>query len=125
MQDTTMSYHHKEHNEWMSRINFYQDEIKIFQSNLSKVIQAHPDLFSIIEVVQEYRRILLKKLEKLDNMRYQIALHEHQLANADSSHQNDQLWDHQEVRERMLEFDSNFDELKSTLRHFAAKYIHE
>ena len=123
MQDTTISYHHKEHREWMSKIDFYQDEIKIFQRNLSKVIQAHPDIFSIIDLVHEYRRILLRKLEKLDNMRYQIALHEHQLANADNSDPNDQLWDHQEVRDRINTFESDFETFKSALRHFAAKYI--
>ena len=67
MQDTTISYHHKEHREWMSKIDFYQDEIKIFQSNLSKGYSSPSGpIFSIIDLVQEYRRILLlSKLEKL------------------------------------------------------------
>ncbi|NNE26177.1 MAG: hypothetical protein HKN09_04990 [Saprospiraceae bacterium] len=125
MQDTTMIYHHNEHRDWMSKINFYQDEIKIFQSTLSKVIQAHPDIFSIIDLVHEYRRILLRKLEKLDNMRYQIALHEHQLAKAKDDAENDQLWDHQEVRDRMINFESEFESFKSALRHFASKHIKE
>ncbi len=120
---TTVKFHHNEHREWMSKLDFYQDEIKIFQTNLSRVIQAHPDLYSIIEIVDEYRKILMKKLNKIDNMRYQIALHEHRLASINDVPLNDLVWDHQEVRERMIQFESNYNKLKDNMRHFMAKYI--
>lgn len=122
-EETTVKFHHKEHNAWINKLDFYQDEIKIFQNNLSKVIQAHPDLYSIIEIVDEYRKILLKKLKKIDNMRYQIALHEHRLATGADVHMSELIWDHHEVRDRLLEFESNFDKLKSAIRHFMSKYI--
>lgn len=121
---TTVFFHHEEHKAWMRKLDFYQDEITIFQKNLSRVIQAHPNLYSIIEIVDEYRNILKKKLNKIDDMRYQIALHEHQLATVNTANLSDQIWDHQEVRDRINEFDSNYTALKSNLRHFVSKYIH-
>ncbi|MBT8189150.1 MAG: hypothetical protein HKO89_02420 [Saprospiraceae bacterium] len=120
---TTVFFHHEEHREWMRKIDFYQDEIRIFQTNLSRVIQAHPNLYSIIEIVDEYRNILMKKLKKIDDMRYQIAMHEHKLATVDSSNLSDQIWDHQEVRDRLNEFDNDYLALKSNMRHFVSKYI--
>lgn len=121
---TSVDYHHKEHREWIVRLDFYQDEIKILQKNLSKVIQAHPDLYSIIEIVDEYRGILRKKLNKIDDMRHQIALHEHRLAVVSDIHLHDMMWDHQEVRDTLLRFEVDYGKLKSNIRHFSSKYIH-
>lgn len=116
-------YHHADHRQWMKLLDFYQDEIKIFQSNLSKVVQAHPDLFSIIEMVDEYRKLLMKKLYKIDELRHQISLHEHHISNESNTQESEYVWDHQKVAERMKELQKNFDLLKSNLRRFTSKYL--
>lgn len=116
-------FHHADHKEWMSTLDFYQDEIKIFQSNLSKVVQAHSDLFSIIEMVDEYRKLLMKKLFKIDELRHQIALHEHHISNPLADQKSEFIWDHQEVNQRMKDLKLNFNGLKKNLRRFTAKYI--
>ena len=67
---------HREHREWLSTLDFYQDEIKIFQKELFIVLTQHPDLPSIIEHVEEYRALFLRKLKTIDEIRYRIARHE-------------------------------------------------
>lgn len=106
---------HQEHLEWLSTLNFYQDEIKVFQNQLYRVLNEHVDLFSIIEHVDEYRRILILKIEHIDELRSKIALHEHSLI--------DQMQlpgkiNHQNVKEEMMEFVDVFEDLKKRLRRF-------
>ena len=62
-------FHHKEHKEWLSKLNFYQDEIKFFQNELLSVLHEHIDRMSIIELVDEYRDIFIKKLRQIDELR--------------------------------------------------------
>ena len=37
---------HKEHKDWMGKLNFYQDEIKFFQNELYKVVQENEITFN-------------------------------------------------------------------------------
>ena len=96
----SIEFHHKEHREWISSLNFYQDEIRIFQKELEKVLFEYPDLYSIIEHVDEYQHILSKKLSQVSSFRRQIILHERHLTNSKSINESD-LWGHTETREKL------------------------
>jgi len=63
MMDTAQSYDtaHRRHTNWLLQLDYMQDQVRIFQNELSRVIHQHPDFMSIIEHVEEYRAILLKK----------------------------------------------------------------
>ena len=67
---------HQEHRDWLSKLDFYQDELKIFQNELAQVIRRFPRRMSLLEHVDEYRKILLKKLEHIDDFRNSIAKQE-------------------------------------------------
>jgi len=113
---------HRDHQKWLSKIDFYQDQIKIFQKELTMVLKEHPDLFSIIEHVDEYRDILMKKLGKLDEMRLQIVLHEKQIAE-DFNTGGITIWDHYEIRKYIEEFERAYNDLKQNFRKFVAHQI--
>ncbi|MBK7007324.1 MAG: hypothetical protein IPH36_01055 [Saprospiraceae bacterium] len=51
----------------------------ILQKELYKTVDAHPDLPSIIEHFNEYRSIIKKKLDKIDELRFSLLLAEKQL----------------------------------------------
>ena len=118
-----LQFHHQEHRDWISSLDFYQDEIRIFQKELEKVLFEFPDLYSIIEHVDEYQNILLKKLSKVSHFRRQIILHERHLADSNSFNEED-LWGHMETREKLEEFISNFEKLKKNFRRFVSKHLH-
>jgi hypothetical protein len=115
----SVAFHHKEHKEWLSNLNFHQDEIKIFQNELLAVLHRNQKNLSIIEHVDEYRRILIKKLESLDELRRQIILQERELS-TQLKLSSDVVWDHQELRRQMQEFEKDFEIMKENLRRFAA-----
>lgn len=113
---------HQEHRDWLQKIDFYQDQINIFQKELSYVLHQHTELFSILEHVDEYRNILLKKLKKLDEIRRQIILHERVLAQHIKKGRID-LWDHEEVKSQMNTFEKEFEALKINFRKYVAGKI--
>ncbi len=115
--------HHQEHRDWISSLDFYQDKIRIFQKELEKVLFEFSDLYSIIEHVDEYQRILFKKLNQISHFRRQIILHERHLADSNSFNEED-LWGHMETREKLEEFISDFEKLKKNFRGFVSKHLH-
>lgn len=111
--------HHEEHREWMSLLDFYHDEIRIFQNELTVVAACHPNLPSIEGQVAEYRHLLLHKLSRMDAFRESISRHDyaiqHQLGfNPDDGH------NHHDLRESIEQFKRDFEELKQRFRRFAA-----
>ncbi|MFT4759607.1 MAG: hypothetical protein ACI9XO_004928 [Paraglaciecola sp.] len=110
---------HQEHKDWMSKLNFYQDEIKFFQNELVLVLTKNSDNFSTIEHVAEYRDIFLKKLTLIDNLRYEIMGHERHLADNIPT-KMDFLSVHPLIRKSFNEFEVAHATLKDNFRGFAA-----
>lgn len=107
---------HQEHRQWLSQLDFYEDEIRIFRRELLGVVQMHPDYFYMVEHVDEYRAILLRKLEHIDQLRHQIILQERKLIDKEVSNTND----HEALRHSMETFVQNFEEMKTSFRRFVA-----
>lgn len=111
---------HKEHKDWLSTLNFYQDEIKFFQNELVMVGAAHPNLPSIIEHIEEYKSLFRNKLNLIDDLRHQIMEHEHHLAKAAGHTDLEEVHQHTEVREKMEELEMRMKKLKTNFRRFAS-----
>lgn len=111
---------HKEHVEWTSKLDYYQDEIKFFQNELFQVIKANPNDFSIMEKVDEYRKLFMKKLSQIDEIRNSIFLHEHKLVV--SPNDKSLIQDHHLVRNEFYEYGKNYDVLKNNFRRFASHH---
>jgi hypothetical protein len=110
---------HQEHRDWLSKLDFYQDQVLIFQKELTEVVRKHPHLLSIIEHVDEYRKILIRKLDRIDDFRYEILLHEKQLSGTQQEELHFQP-DHLKVRKEFDDFMKSFEEFKKNFRRFAA-----
>jgi hypothetical protein len=112
--------HHKEHLEWLNLLDFYQEQILIYQEDLLLTFHQHPKYWSIIEHVTEYRRIFLKKLKMIDNLRHEIILLEKQLS--EELYQDAPLTvEAAKTRRRMDKFVEKFELLKISFRKFVAK----
>ncbi len=113
---------HKEHKEWLSQLDFYFDEIKIFKNELSLIMDKHPDQFSITEHADEYNEIFRKKLNEIDKLKKQLQHHEHELVKGDEP-LSDELWDHETTRVNILKFVTTFEKLKKNFRRFVSRQI--
>ena len=110
---------HREHKDWLNQLNFYQDEIKFFQNELVLVLHANHTSFSFFETIDEYKKIFLKKLKKIDSMRHQVIIHEKKLSGELETEDQD-LKEHREIRERFTKFVNDFELLKKNFNRFAA-----
>lgn len=105
----------QEHRDWLSQLNFYQDEIKIFQMELLRVVHSNPNDFQTIEHVEEYRAILLKKLHHIDDLRHRLMYHQWKLT------QPEPLEEHKALKSDIEAFIEDMEALKTNFRRFASR----
>lgn len=109
---------HQKRTEWTNKLNFYQDELLILQKELYKTVEAHPDLPSIIEHFNEYRAIIKKKLDKIDELRFLILIAEKQYEPTNDLTSGSTVWSQNHEFEQ---FESNIEAFKNQMRRFIAK----
>ncbi|MBK6948926.1 MAG: hypothetical protein IPH16_13500 [Haliscomenobacter sp.] len=110
---------HQEHREWFSQLDFYSDELRVFELELQKVIQEHPDLLSIIEHVDEYREILDRKKLHIQDMEARIVDHEQRMGiNPAPSGEEENV--HQVLKSELSDFQKSMEDLKRSFRRFVA-----
>jgi hypothetical protein len=119
----TISFHHRKHQAWINKLDLYQDEIYILKKELESILLEFSDLFSIMEYVDEYQKILNKKLEQMGEFRQQINLHERQLK-GEYIFKQEELWDNLELQEKLNYFSENFNTVKNSFRKFVASHLH-
>jgi hypothetical protein len=110
---------HKEHQEWLSQLNFYQDEIKIFQNEVMLVLHRYPNRMSMIEHVDEYRKIFLKKLRQIDRLRNAINLYERQLFEEPENDEPSSP-EREKIAKAFARFVRDFEDLKKNFRKFVS-----
>ena len=120
--DKLTSQYHKEHKEWLSQLDFYIDEIKIFQKELSLIMDRHPDQFSITEHSDEYNQIFQRKLDEINKLKLQLNLHEHELTKGNEP-LSDDLWDHETTRLNVVDFVARFEKLKKNFKRFVSRQM--
>lgn len=107
---------HKEHREWIRKLDFYQSEIDIFLGKLLLVAEAHPYDFKRLEHIDEYRGILAKKQQKLKDFHQLVAEHEHQLMKEERG----DFVTHNDLRKKMEVFEEEYHRFKSNFRRFVS-----
>jgi hypothetical protein len=109
---------HRDHLEWLSKLDFYREEIHIFQNGLQQVVQEHPQLLSIIEHVDEYRAILIRKKIHLEQLRQSILEAEQLLLSGESAEAPREP--HEALAAAVEAFFEELESLKPTFRRFVA-----
>ncbi len=109
---------HKQKQEWQKKLDFYQDELLILRKELFITSEAHPDLPSVLEHVQEYRSIIKKKLDHIDEFKFKLLMSDKQMEVMDASGTEKQL---HELEIEFNSFEQKMTELKGHLRRFISR----
>lgn len=109
---------HKKRQDWQKKLDFYQDELLILRKELFITSETHPDLPSVIEHVQEYRQIIKKKLDHIDEFKFKLLMNEKQTDTSDDQKMKDQI---KELEEEFNSFEQKITELKGHLRRFISR----
>ena len=117
---------HEEHIQWINKMLFYKDEMKVMQNRLSEVAGKNTDR-EVQAMVEHFQNQLIVQNEQADILKHTIKQYE----NTIESHLNkndvaaDKLkWDdHSDLREKVETFEKIINELRGELIDFLAKYI--
>lgn len=114
--------YHKDHKNWISKIEFYLDEIEIFKMELQVVLYKNPNNFSVMEHVDEYINILIKKRKGLNQMLDEIKFHEREFVDGLEVEEIRSL-EHMKIKEKCQAFEESFKELKTLFKNFVTHKI--
>ncbi len=117
LMDQKIRIHH-DHREWLDSFNFYEDEIKFFQSELELVLHKNSNSYSKLDNYNEYKKILDKKLFIIEDLRSEIE-YQKKIFDVDEI-VDENISYHLELKDKFQNFIKNFESLKKNLKRFAA-----
>ena len=117
---------HSEHKKWRSQLAFYKDEIKVFESRLSELVQrftAH----KVLAEIERFQNQFIRQKEVIDIIRHDISLKHRRLQYFTAK--NPGLTnlpvhsDHQEIRAEMDSFHRIYKDLKKDYNKFLLRLL--
>jgi hypothetical protein len=117
---------HREHTDWISKLDFYRDEVQIFQERLEEVATKN-NRHEVLALVEHFQNQLFIQLEKADELHDEIEKHEIILgAKIDRNPvapDRREATDHAEQREKIRRYEQIFHNLRDELMGFLAKHL--
>lgn len=117
---------HAEHKEWLNKIAFYKDEIKVMRHRLSEVATKNTDK-EVQALVEHFENQLIVQDEQADITRHDVKEYENVIEDHLKKNEiaADHLkWnDHTQMRDRIETFERIFNDLRKELIGFLAKWM--
>ena len=112
---------HNEHQDFMSSINFYRDDIKALQARLEEVAGKNTKV-EVTSQIEHFQNQFIRQLEVADELEHKIKLHEQELAKnvADNpvAYQHRTTDDHATLRDEMETYKNIYTELRNHFNRF-------
>ncbi|MCR9066532.1 MAG: hypothetical protein NXI00_21340 [Cytophagales bacterium] len=115
---------HEDHTQWEKDLSFYEDQLKIFKSQLAEISSKNTSNEIKIEVEKFQNQFIIQK-DEIDKLKHMIHVNEDEIEKEVLS--NPVAVDHRKadddttLRERMEIFVPLFNKLKEDFREFAGK----
>lgn len=117
---------HAEHKEWLNKIAFYKDEIKMMRNRLAEVAGKYTD-HEVQAMVEHFQNQLIVQDEQADITRHNVKEYENVLEDHLKKNEvaADHLkWnDHTMMREKIETFERIFHDLRKELITFIARWM--
>jgi hypothetical protein len=117
---------HEENTEWISKLNFYKDEVKIMTGRLEEIASKNSGDDALAEVERFQNQLIIQR-NNIDNIAHEVKLNEEALIEAVKS--NPTAVDHRKVEYHAKEqdlvdsFEKNFNDLREDFNRFSAKWM--
>lgn len=121
---TSIYSQHEEHLDWLKKISFYNDELKIMQERLEEVNSKNSGM-EVKKDIEHFQNQFLIQTKTMDDMKRSIKVDEKVImANINQNpvaadHRTAE--DHTEERENIESFENNFNKLRNEFKEFLAK----
>lgn len=118
-----ISTQHFEHRIWMNRLNFFRDELKIYDHQLEELVtKGNKDMLAELE---HFQNSFIRQQEVLKELRHEIKIHEREIAAAYSAGRElsyAKHIGHEAFREKLEIFEKIYAELKANFSQFWRKW---
>lgn len=115
---------HAEHNDWLNKLSFYNDEITVMQNRINEVAAKNTSK-DVMAMVEHFQNQLTIQTANISKFRHEIKHHENEIENSvkdnpvAADHRKEH--DHESERTKMQQFESIFTDLKDELNGFLSK----
>ncbi len=117
---------HHEHQEWLNKLSFYKDDLKVMQNRIEEVAKNYTSK-EFQAMVDHYQNQFLIQGERINQLKHEIKSNETVLQNNVKANatavDHRTMPDHSEQREKMDRFEEIFAELRAELLTFLSKYL--
>lgn len=115
---------HLEYGSWMNELNFYKDEIIIFEKHLEEIISQPTDLETRVQV-EHFQNQFIRQKVIIDDLKHLLQVSERQLAAyvkklSGMGLESIRMDNHTRLRDDMKIFREIYTELKKEFRRFEA-----
>jgi len=113
---------HAEYQTWMEELNFYKEEIKIFEHHL-EAITSKNKCQDVLSWVEHFQNLFIRQKEVIDTLKHNLNVSEKQLSafvkdRTGMGLSNIKMDNHASLREEMMTFRKLFAEMKADFRNF-------
>ena len=121
--DDTLQVVHFEHRLWVNELDFFADEIRIYERQLEELIRKSAEKDAMQEL-EQFQNQFIRQKEVLDTLQHDIHIHEQKLSEAlkgDKELPLDPVY-HNFLKDQMVSFRSIYAELKEKFYRFLNKW---
>jgi hypothetical protein len=117
---------HLEYHLWINELNFYKEEIRIFERQLEGLLNKNP-VVEITPRIEQFQNKFILQKEIIDHLKHDLNVSEKQLASfahelSGTGLESIKMDNHTRLRERMATFRKLYTELKTEFRWFEADW---
>lgn len=118
---------HLEYQLWINELNFYKEEINLFEKYLEGIITINTSKEAAVGVEHFQNQFILQK-EVIDQLKHDLRVSEKQLAGfvkelSGMGLESIKMDNHSKLRERMSTYRKLYKELKDEFRQFEAEWF--
>lgn len=121
-----MSDLHLDHQLWKNEIQFYREEIKIFNKRLEEIAERNTKQ-EVMGRLEQFQNHFIRQNEVIDEFLHKVNEHEHHLADYAEKHpvavDHVHFKDHKGMRDEFDRFVEIYQELKRDFMRFLSKYM--
>lgn len=117
---------HSENNEWTEKLNFYKDEVNILKNRLAEIASKNTNKEVLAEVEHFQNQFIIQR-NNIDEIAHLVKINEENLQKEIKNnpvavdHRKTEY--HQNEKNQVESFESNFNDLRSKFKVFTAKHI--
>ena len=120
-------YHqHEENTEWISKLNFYKDEIRILSGRLEEIANKNNSKDTLAQVERFQNQFVVQR-NNLDEVLHNVKINEdflQQEININPTAADHKKADyHNNEKQQVVSFEKTFIDLKDNFNDFAAKWL--